>query len=133
MNHAQHSPRTATLYCSEEMPETAVNLYCMEEMPDSFVILQRGRLIVFRNPRRGRPVLTEAPSVVSRIYAPSAASGIYAPVARQEPVQRACDAFSCLNDTSDDAVVPCCLSSGMDLEELDIPGLEQADLRSALG
>jgi hypothetical protein len=124
MSHAQHSPRTAALYCTEEMPETAVNLYCTEEMPDSFVILQRGRLIVFRNPRRGRPVLAEAPSVVSRIYAP---------VAQQEPVQRAWDPFACLNDTSDDAVVPCCLSSGMDLEELDITGLEQADLRSALG
>lgn len=129
MNHAQHSPRTAALYCCEEMPESpvAVNLYCTEEMPDSFLILRGRRLTVFRNPRLSRPVLTEAPSVVSRIYAPSE---------QQEPSEtlpRAWDAFSCLNDGSEDAVVPCCLSSGMDLEELDIAELGQADIRSALG
>jgi len=129
MSHAQHSPRTAALYCCEEMPESPVivNLYCTEEMPDSFFIFQRGRLTVFRNPRLSRPVLTEAPSVVSRIYAPSE---------QQEPgeaLPRAWNVFSCLNDASEDAVVPCCLSAGMDLEELDIAGLEQADIRSALG
>lgn len=129
MNHGQHSPRTAALYCCEEMPESpvTVNLYCTEEMPDSFLIFQRGRLTVFRNPRMSRPVLTEAPSVVSRIYAP--------PEQQEagETLPRAWDAFSCLNDASEDGVVPCCLSSGMDLEELDITGLGQADIRSALG
>ena len=130
MTHAPHSPRTAALYCEEEMPGSpvTVDLYCNEEMPNSFVILHRGKVTFFRNPAQVKPPITEAPSVVTKIYS----LALQAPT--PEPEQRFLwDAFSGLNDTSEDFAIPCSLSSGMDLDELDITGLGQEDLISALG